>query len=494
MALVLGAIYCLGFAPFDYWPVTFVAIAGLFWLFNQVGINVLLAAWLFGLGKYAVGASWIYVSIHVYGGAPPILAGFLVVLFVAGLALLFSLPLGWLIKLQKPQQNPVLLNVTVFATAWMVMDWVSTWLLTGFPWLLPGYAFMNTTLLASAPVVGVIGMSFLVVLSSAGLAGMVLQRRVGKGLVAVFLLPWLLGWGLEFMQWVKPGQRQAVALVQGNLDQSRKWLREEAKPNVQKHIDLTEPHWDADLIVWPEAAITMFPQQAQGILAKLASRAIKTDTNVVLGIPGVQGSAEEGYSYQNLALGLGLARGRYAKQHLVPFGEYVPLEGLLRGLIEFFDLPMSSSSPGRMNQPNIRLSFGEVAMAICYEVAYPASMRRHAQTATLLMTISNDTWFGASIGPLQHMQIARMRAVENGRWLVRATNNGVTAIVDHLGTITAQIPQFEASVLRGWVVLMQGRTPYSVVGHWPIFGVVVICLAMIVGLRRRKLPNGALTP
>ncbi len=479
MALALGAIYSLGFAPFDLWPLTVLAIAGLFYLLQNKPQHPALLAFLFGLGKYGVGASWVYVSIHVYGNAPPPLAAFLVVLFVAVLALLFVWPLGWCYaRLQLRAGSR--LSVFAFVALWLLLDWMSTWLFTGFPWLLPGYAALDTPLQLLAPVIGVLGTGFALLLSTVALAAMVFNRRVQISYAGLAVLPWLLAIVLTPVTWVAPQTEYSVALVQGNIDQAIKWQPDQAAPNVRKHLELSVDHWDADIMVWPEAAITLYPQQAQGLLEDLTRQGQATATDLVVGIPGVELVGEGQYEFQNLAIGLGQARGRFAKQHLVPFGEYVPLENLLRGLIEFFDLPMSSSSPGREDQPNIRLSFGEAAMAICYEIAYPASMRRRAIDAALLMTISNDTWFGASIGPLQHMQIARMRALENGRWLLRATNNGVTAIVAPNGRIEEQLPQFEAGVLRGSIATMQGRTPFSVSGHAPVlvyvFGVLLFML------------------
>lgn len=484
LALILGVIYVCGFAPFDFWPATLVAIAGLYALLQKTNARPLWLTWWFGVGKYGFGTSWVYVSINVYGNAPPPLAALLVVLFVVVLAFLFAAPVGYLYGRLRPAADQVVGGVLAFTAAWVFMDWLSTWLLTGFPWLLPGYALLDTFAAATAAVVGVLGLSLLCVLAAAALAATLMLRRVGVGLLAV--VPVILIYAASLMSWVSAGDRQQVALVQGNIDQAVKWNRDQAVPNVRKHLRLSAEHWDADILVWPEAAVTMYPQQAQGLLESLGEQGRATGTDIVLGIPGATALADGSYQFQNLAIGLGEARGRFAKYHLVPFGEYVPLESVLRGLIEFFDLPMSSSSPGAINQPNIQLRRGTAAMAICYEIAYPESMRRRAADAAVLMTISNDTWFGSSIGPLQHMQIARMRAVENGRWLLRATNNGVTGIVDHQGRMVAQLPQFTEGVLRGTVQVMQGRTPYSIVGHWPVLISLLAGLAWLLWLRIRS--------
>ncbi len=481
MALLLGAMYVLGFAPFDYLLLTLLAIGGLYALLRAApdATHAVWLAWCFGVGKYAVGASWIYVSINVYGQAPPPLALLLVALFVIGLAALFVAPLGGLYRGWRLSGDRAGWDVCAFVLAWVLLDWLSTWLLTGFPWLLPGYALLDTYAAAAASWIGVLGLGMLCVLAVTALTAALLGRR--------WRLLWLAGVPLGLallagsMSWVQPGAARQVALVQGNIDQAIKWQPEQALPNARAHLALSAPHWDADILVWPEAAVTLYPQQAEQLLQQLGERGRASATDVIVGMPGVTALPGGQYQVQNLALGLGTARGRYAKHHLVPFGEYVPLESMLRGLISFFDLPMSGMAPGPLEQPNIQLSSGPVAMAICYEIAYPDSVRTRAKAAGLLMTLSNDTWFGASIGPLQHLQIARMRAVENGRWLLRATNNGVTAIVDPQGEVVAQLPQFTAGVLRGSVRLMQGRTPFNRFGHLPLLlGMLLLGVGLLV--------------
>ena len=481
LALTLGVIYCLSFAPIGWWPSVIVAVAGLYVLLQKnPTVNPGLLTWAFGIGKYGLGASWVYVSINVYGGASPLLASVLVILFVCFAAWLFCWPLGWLYGKLRTQAKPVL-SVLVFTACWVFMDWMQTWFLTGFPWLYAANGLLGTVFAAWVPILGMVGASGLLVLSGVSLWLAIQPNTRVFGWSAV-LLPWLIGFGLSFVEWVEVGEAKRVALVQGNIDQAIKWQPEQALPNYRKHLELSQEAWDADLVVWPEAAITVYPQRAGIWLEELTQRSLATKTSMIVGIPGVS-QVEDRYEFYNLALGLGEAKGRFAKHHLVPFGEYVPFEGLLRGLIGFFDLPMSSMSAGPADQINIRTPFGEVAMAICYEVAYPESMRRSAKTASLLATITNDTWFGASFGPHQHMEIAQARALENGRWLVRGTNNGITGIVDHRGQLVDSLPQFEEGTLMGEVRLTSGTTPYGYWGHIPVF--IFLLATLAVGLRHR---------
>ena len=488
LAPLLGAGYCLAFAPFNLWGVLWFAGGGLLLLLEKHPTRAPLVLWLFGLGKYGVGASWVYVSIHVYGHAHPLLATVLVILFVVFVATLFCWPVGWLWRKLHLPDRPIS-NALLFVMCWSLVDWLLTWVLTGFPWLLPAHAIVATPFDGWLPVLGTLATGMVLLLSSIGLALLVrgflehfsvTQLAVAGALLA---LPWGGALLLNSVTWTQSNGTHEVALVQGNLDQATKWQRDKGWSNFDIHAKLSEPHWDVDLLVWPEAAITLFGMQAELALERLHQRGSTWATSVVVGVPTVRRQGEA-VIFQNTAVGVGTARGQFAKHHLVPFGEYVPLENLLRGLIEFFDLPMSRTSPGPMEQPLIQTQLGPVAMAICYEVAYGESMRIYAQSASLLMTLSNDTWFGASIGPAQHMQIAQVRARENGRWLLRATNNGITAIVDEQGRILAQLPQFQAGVLRGEAAVHTGQTPYNRFGDLPFLCLIGGAFAMWLWYRR----------
>lgn len=470
IAAAAGGVYSLGFAPVGFWPATLAAIA--LWFYMLCSLPRRQALWTsyaFGLGKYALGVSWVYVSIHDHGGASPPLALVMVALFVAFIAL-FTLTHGALFLLAR--QRSILVNAWIFAAAWVVGEWLQTWVLTGFPWLFAGYTQLATPLAALAPIGGVMLVGGVLAL----LAGLLVSvargpRRVTAGIqIAVIAAVVLVAATLTHTQ---EGERFEVALVQGNIDQASKWQRSNRGKILQTYLDLSDDHWDADLIVWPEAAVTHYLFQAEPIFRELNRRSTKHGTSILFGIPMVEESSD-GYIYHNTVAAAGEASGRYLKQRLVPFGEYVPLQSVLRGLIEFFDLPMSRMNEGPSGQQAFRIGDYRAVAPICYEIAYPDLVADMAKQADVLVTVSNDTWFGTSAGPAQHLQMARMRAVELGRYLVRATNNGMTAVVSPDGSITAQMPQFEAGVVRGEYAVMTGMTPF---GRWGSLPWILLALA-----------------
>ena len=266
--------------------------------------------------------------------------------------------------------------------------------------------------------------------------------------------------------------------------------------SLDTYWELMDEAWDNDLIVLPEAAVPLTIDRAEAYLERIRKQALATDTGVILGIPKlVPSSFRDGWAFHNTALGLGLAEGEYAKQRLVPFGEYVPLEASLRGLIGFFDLPMSHTEPGASDQSPIILHKGgeriEIATAICYEIAFPELVRSLAQDPGFIVTLSNDAWFGNSLGPKQHLQIARMRSVEFGRYVLRATNNGVTAIIaprklENSDASYWVVHRNEKDVLEFRVELMRGKTPYHRWGNaWLILSLGLMACFLAIWKRAR---------
>ena len=481
MAAGAGLGVPLSLAPFNLWPLGMLAVAAHLLLLRRAEARSAFAlGYWFGVGKYGLGASWVYVSINVYGHAGPALAGALVVLFVSTLALCnAALAFCW----RRWAAAPGWRGDIAFAGAWVLLDMFLTWFLTGFPWLYLGYGHLHDWLAGFAPVFGVHGVTCAAALCGVALTWVGRDRRALTGgvLVAGLALGGLL---LQQIAWVRPVRSMDVVLVQGNIAQDTKWDEAYVTATLHTYLTLTAPYWDRALILWPETAVTMLLDDAGPFLHEVGARAEAHGGAVVTGIASWR--AEEGI--RNLTVVAGNGSGSYVKRHLVPFGEYVPLEGLLRGLIGFFDLPMSHTTPGAPEQPLLRVGRTRIAMAICYEIVYPDLVRGLGAQADLLATVSNDSWFGGSIGPLQHMQMARMRALELGRWLVRATNNGVTGVVDERGEVVKVLPQFVAAALPARVWIMAGATPFSRTGSWPIVLLAAVLTAAGAVRRSQRTP------
>lgn len=468
--LVAGGLLPFALAPFGLWPLLLVSAGALFWLLRHVRTlgRAFRLGWFYGVGKYGVGASWVYVSIHTYGETSAWLAGLLVAGFVAGMAL-FSGLMGLVFHaLTRLRENDATGAALMFAVVWTVMEWLLTWFLSGFPWLFAGYAFLDTPLAGLAPVGGVL----LVSLAAVATATLVVAAPRRLRVLALPVVVWIVAYGLGFVSWTERGAVRSVALVQGNIPQSIKWTPDGVELSVERYGELTATAGDADIVVWPEAAIPDYLRRREDFIE--AQRPGSGD--IVTGIFVAEQTAD-GFDYYNAAMSTG--GGVYRKRRLVPFGDYLPFESLLRGTLAFFDLPMSSTSAGAEEQPLLNAAGVELSMAICWEIAYPRPVAASAEGAAALVTISNDTWFGASIGPRQHFQIARMRALENGRYLLRATNNGITAIIDNNGDVVDRLPQFRPGVLTGSIHAMSGTTPFGLWTNWPL---LVALLAIVVAV------------
>lgn len=490
IACLAGCILPLSLAPFDLTIAAFISLTLLF--VTTVTCSAQRAAvryYLYALGMYGVGTSWIFVSINEYGGASINLAALLVSLFVAGVSLP-SLFQGYLFGLLTSGISPGARTAVLFAACWTAHEWLLTWFLTGFPWLFVGYSQLQTPLLGYAVLSGVLAVGFVVALTSALLGCVIISPKLRRGLSALAMIAvlWLAGSWLTSIKFTQPKRVVTVSLVQGNIDQAVKWRREMVQPIINTYLELTEPEWGRDLIIWPEAAITVFRDRAERLLQHLDAKGDDSGSTLVLGIPDrdVEGN------FMNAAIGVGVTESEYFKRRLVPFGEYVPMEEVLRGLIGFFNLPMSHNKVGESNQPPMQFGNTWIGMSICYEVVYPDLVRSNETVPGILATISNDSWFGRSIGPLQHFQMARMRAVENGRYMLRSTNNGVTAIINHRGDVESSLPQFEAGVLRGDAEIRTGQTPFGKVGHWPL--VVLLALIFAISFLRRYRGRSAEQP
>ena len=485
ISLLTGAAVPLGFSPFNLWPVLILAMASVFVTHrNTKPRRALINGFVFGVGMFGAGTSWIYVSIHQFGAASVPLASLLTALFVVGISLLFVAPCFWLYsylnqrwKISAPWQQAL-----VFSALWTLFEWLRSWLLTGFPWLLTGYSLIDSPAASWVPVTGVYGLSFLLLITSTLAASLLIakskQRLLTGALCTAVVACWLIALPLGNIQWTKAAGKIEFSAIQGNIPQNLKWDPAYIQNTLSTYINLTSSEWQQDLIIWPENAIPLFYGRARGFLQQLEREAKSQGSTLITGIP-IDDQSSGSTRYYNGIISMGQGTGQYYKQKLVPFGEYVPFEALLRGLIAFFDLPMSSFSTGSDDQAPLMAGDTVIAPYICYEVVYPDYAAKMARDTGLLVTISNDTWFGKSIGPEQHFQMARMRALETGRYMIRGTNDGITALINEQGQVMDAIPRFEQGVLKGSAIIMTGNTPFMVTGSWPILLVCLILLALM---------------
>ncbi len=457
--MLAGALTPFAIAPFNHEWLGIVTLAVL--AHRLAGSeNKLLHASLFGTALYAVGASWVYISIHEFGNAPTPLALLLTTVFVVFMGLLFALPF-YTMKWIASTKLRLLLG---FPLLWGLSEWLRSWVLTGFPWLYIGYGHFNTPLIGWAPIGGVMLVGLLSAFSSSALCFVITHRQrlatAQQGITAALIGSlWLAGAALQTVDWTVPaGEPIAVGIVQPNIPLEKKWDPEFRQPSLDILSNLSAPLWDqSDWIIWPEAAVPDLYFNALDFLSDLNGQADAQQNALVTGILYDDKAAG---LYYNSVIGLGRAEGVYFKQRLVPFGEYVPLDAWLRGLIDFFNLPNSFITAGPQQQAPLHIGDYRLASSICYEIVYPALVAKQAKAADALLTISNDAWFGESIGPLQHFHMARMRAIETGRFVIRGTNNGISAIISPKGDIQQQSEQFVRTTLAGHINPMQGNTPY----------------------------------
>jgi len=487
LALISGALVPLAFAPFNLFLIAPLSISLLFLLWLHVSVRQ--AVWrgyLFGLGQFGTGVSWVYVAIHDYGftGAP--LAALLTLLFVSTLALCVAFA-GFLARRMagEAQQKPVLFLLGIAPSAWVAVEWLRTWFLTGFPWLQLGYGQIDSPLHGWAPLFGVLALTLFVAVSGGALALLALQRRQAVKIVAPLLLViWAGGALVDRITWTQPyGKPITVSLIQGDESQVDKWENFSIQERLDRYAQMTRAQLGySQLIVWPENAITVFYQDAKTtFFDPIAREAREHGTDIVGGTPVL---AEDGIRYYTSMVSLGNEVTFYRKNHLVPFGEYMPLGSVLRGLIRFFDLPMSGFIPGPDHQPPLQVAGNKAAITICYEDAFGAAVAKNLQDATLLINGSNNGWYGDSLAPHQHLQIARMRALETGRPLARATTTGISALVDDKGHILSRSPQFVLYTLTGELQPMTGTTPYVRWRDWPVL--IMLGVVFVVAWRRRR--------
>ena len=478
LCLLAGTLVPLAFAPYDIYLLAFISPAILFALWSRHTARwAFVHGYLFGLGMFGIGVSWLHISIHIFGGMHMTGAWALTFLLVAFLSLYPAL-VGYLARRWFDCSQTIQV-IIIFPALWVLAEWCRTWIFTGFPWLHIGYSQIDTPLASIAPVLGVYGVSWASTLA-AGFLVLVCRQTLRHKIIGTLCLSLIcLGsWLSGRHSWTKQqDEAVSVALIQGAIPQEIKWLPEYRRPSLDLYQKLSLPHWGRDLIIWPETAIPAYYHQAYDVITELHKMALSQGTDILIGLPVKDLKTADDY---NSVVLLNNTSSFYHKRHLVPFGEYLPLDFLFAPLIRSLNIPMSDFSPGRQGTALLSASKFKFGMSICYENIFGEEIIQVLPEAEILINVSNDAWFGDSAAPHQHLQMARMRTLETGRYMLRATNTGISAIINEKGRIMSRSPQFQPTVVAGRASLFTGMTPYAHFGNIPI-----VCLLLTLLLLTR---------
>jgi apolipoprotein N-acyltransferase len=481
LAPFVGAALSLAFAPFNWWPLGILCPAFLFLAWREASPRrAARLGFLFTAGTYLAGTYWLYYSIHGIGKAPIWLTLFVMFAMVAILssytAFVGYAMARWLGPASASPPSPMLRYLAVFPAAWVILEWFRGWFLSGFPWLAVGYTHLDTPLAGLAPIGGVYTMSLAVALCAGAAALLVIgPGRARIAAAAVMSGIWIAGFALDELVWTAPsGAPATVAIVQGAIPQDRKWSEEYRDSTIRLYYDLTAPYLGKDIIVWPEAALPVLAHEAMLYLEPLSAAAHARGSRLVAGLVRYESDNDE---YYNGVVALDHQPQWYYKRRLVPFGEFFPVPSFIRNWLKLMNLPYSDLTAGQDRQPALKVKNQKLGATICYEDAYASEQLEVLKEATLLVNVTNDAWFGDSTAAHQHLQISRMRALEAGRPLLRAANDGVSAIIGADGRVEVALPRFRPGVLTGVVQPRTGLTPYARVGNFPV---VTLCTAALL--------------
>ena len=494
LSLGAGALLPFAFAPYGIWPLALLCPAWLFLTWQHVSPKraAALGFW-FGVGEFGAGTYWLYNSIHTIGDAPIwvtlLLMMGMVALMASYLALMGYLQARWL------PATGLARYLLGLPALWLLLEWFRGWFLSGFPWLSLGYSQIDTPLAGLAPIAGVYAVSLACAISAGALLTVVIgnmrQRWVG---ITVAALLWLAAAATWHHVWTQPRDAAiSVAIVQGAVPQNKKWSQDWRDKTLTRYRSLAEPYFGTQLIVWPEAALPDVSYQLTEYLSALWSDAKARNSDIIMGLLHYDATQQQMY---NGVLSLSDDVEWYHKRHLVPFGEFFPVPKFVRSWLRLMSLPYSDFDRGAAQQPPLNAAGQKIGMTICYEDGFGAEQLYVLRDATLLANVTNDAWFGDSSAPPQHLEISRMRALESGRDMIRAANDGISAIIRSDGKVLATSPRFQAMVLTGSVQPRTGLTPYAYVGNWPVIvgsALLVLLTGMIRYRQQRKLSQPSQT-
>ncbi|MDH5424463.1 MAG: apolipoprotein N-acyltransferase [Gammaproteobacteria bacterium] len=469
--LFSGLILPFAFAPYNL-PYLAFPLLSVFLLstLNQTCGRSFWRGWLFGFGQFVMAFSWIFHSVHTFGHAPAALAIAMIIALAAYCALFPGLA-AYLTQ-RFFNKNKAMYLLAGFPLMWALTEWLRGYLFTGFPWLSVGVSQIDTSLAYYAPLLGALGIAVIMFLLAGLILLSVLEPLKAKYLLSVAVVLLLLGQLLSLVNWSRPvSDDLKVSLLQLSITQDKKWLTEFKQPSMDWYFQQTRLLADSDIVVWPETAIPSFIERVQPYWQQLTQLAKDSDTTVLAGV--FMRNAKTGRYYNSIVSSDG---DFYQKKHLVPLGEYMPFRAVFAALREYVKFPMSNIANGPDDQALMKVAGYEVGASICFEDVFDRDIRASLPQAKLLVNISNDAWFKDSAEPFQHHQIARMRAMESARYLLRATNTGVSAVIGPKGEeiVTSQL--FARTSISAEVKAMTGTTPYVFWGNFPL---VILALGLL---------------
>ena len=474
-AFIAGLLTNVAFEPAGVFPVVFLTLAVLFWIWS--GSSAKICAWsgfVFGLGFFGFGIHWIYNSLHDFGSAAPALAAFMVLALVCVLSLLVAV-CGY-VQARFHTSIPIRC-LAVIPASWVSVEWIRSWLLTGFPWLYSGYSQTDSWLSGWAPILGVLGVSFMVCLLAGAL---VCWARQGfrVDIFALVLVVVMVGYLGKSINWTTSSHSPInVAIIQGDVDILDKWDYRKALSNLNFYVKQSQALNNQDLVIWPEIAVVQTDKRLEKL--QLWRMLMNLEPDFLLGVVEEQADGQKSAHY-NSAYGITNEIQKYRKRHLVPFGEFTPFRSLLGWLNEYIDIPESDFTSYKEIQEPLVLAGQPASISICYEDAFPQEFLGMLRQSTYLINLSEDAWFGQWLAPFQRLQMSRMRALEFARPVLRAANKGISASIDHKGNIVAQLAQSEGKVLRTQITPTSGETFYVRFGNFPVLILCAVVLILVV--------------
>ena len=471
--IALGSLIPFAFAPYNLHFISILILSVLFyyWSKSDSAHESFVLGYLFGFAMFGTGVSWLHISINLFGGVNIFGALLFTYIFIAYLALYPALCGYLLVRFFKH------VKVIALPPLWLLTEWCRGWMLTGFPWLNIGSSQTDSVLASFAPIFGDYGVTFFVCVSSMAII-MVIAGDTKQKFASIFLLMIIITSSiiLTDINWTNDLKKDMnIVLIQGAISQKQKWKPEQRQKTYEIYSNLSKPFWSSDLIVWPETAIPSLYHLADDFIKPISNKEISSNAFFMSGIAYED---KESNNYFNSVLLINSKHHFYHKYHLVPFGEYLPFKSLLDEILNFLKIPMSNFTSGNPEEKIFETDRGIFGMSICYEDAYGTEIRKALPNANILINVSNDAWFGDSFAPHQHLQIARMRAIENGRYLLRSTNTGISAVIDNKGNVVSRSPQFKPHALSATVKLYDGETPFSKFGNSLILTFCILILIL----------------